>query len=124
MKHKELNQRLSNYIRIHRKNAGLSQGELGGALGYCDEQTIARHERFHVMPPLRIAISYAIVFRIPVAELFAGLHDEVELGVETRLAQLEQQLGQRSARDGTALITARKLLWLSQRKNPEYRIHA
>jgi len=120
MTQKDLDRRLSNYIRIHRTNAGLSQGELGSAIGYRNEQAVARHERFYVTPPLAVAIRYAIVFRVPVTDLFAGLSDDMAADVEARLTQLEAKLGQRSARDRNALATARKLMWLSQRKNPEY----
>jgi DNA-binding XRE family transcriptional regulator len=118
---KKLDRRLSNYIRIHRRNAGLSQGELGRVLGYRDEETVGRHERFHATPPLEIAISYEIVFRIPIADLFAGLRDVTEMKIEASLVQLEEQLGRRSALDRNALATARKLTWLSRRKDPQYR---
>jgi hypothetical protein len=69
------------------------------------------------MPDLPIALGYEIVFRVPVSELFAGLHDEVAVEIEARLATLEERLGRRSARDHDAKATARKLLWLSERKN-------
>src|ERR1700733_5093818 len=83
-------------------------------------RSVARHEQFHATPPLEIAISYEIIFRIPVAEIFAGLRDQAEIKVESGLIQLEEQLGARTARDRTALSTARKLVWLSERKNLDY----
>ncbi len=118
---KELDRRLSNYIRIHRRKAGLSQRELGRLLGYRDEETVGRHERFHATPPLEIAISYEIVFRIPIADLFAGLREVTEMKIEASLVELEEQLGRRSTHDRNALATARKLTWLSGRRDPEYR---
>lgn len=114
------NQLLSNSIRFHRRKSGLSQRELGQVVGYRDEQTVARHECFHATPPLEVAISYEIVFRIPISEMFAELHDELEVKVEESLVQLEEQLGRRSALDRNALATARKLMWLSGRKDSEY----
>lgn len=117
MNNKEVDRQLANYIRIHRRRSGLSQSELGRVLGYHDEETVARHERFHVTPPLEIAISYEIVFRIPIREMFAGLRDEVEVKVEASLAELETQLGQRSAGHRNAHATARKLIWLSGRRD-------
>jgi len=119
MPYEGTDQRLSNYIRVHRRKSGLSQGDLGFVLGYRDEETIARHERFRVIPPLEIAVSYEIVFRVPVSEMFWGLRDELELKIEASLVQLENQLGQRSARDRDALTTARKLMWLRARKASE-----
>jgi DNA-binding XRE family transcriptional regulator len=108
---------LANYIRIHRARTGMSQGELGQLLGYRDAETVARHERFAAVPPLEIAIGYEIVFRVPVAEIFAGLRSQIEVRVETSLTEFEEQLGQRSARDRHAHATARKLIWLKDRKN-------
>jgi DNA-binding XRE family transcriptional regulator len=120
MSNPEMNDRLANYIRIHRRRTGLTQRELGEALGYPNENTIARHENFEVVPPLTTALAYEIVFRVPVSEIFAGLRDAVAEEVEARLMHLEERLGQNSARDRNALATARKLLWLSERKDKEY----
>src|SRR5229473_1003129 len=96
-------QRLANYLRVHRRRVGLSQHELGRVLGYQDEGPISRHERFHSMPPLVIALSYEIVFRVPVSEIFAGLRDTVEADIEERLAELENRLQQGSVRDRHAV---------------------
>lgn len=121
MTHQESNRRLANYLRIHRRAAGLSQAELGDAVGYTDADTVARHEWSNSMPPLEIAISYEVIFRAPVADLFSGLRDETKLRIEARLAQLEAKLGDRSARERNAVAIARKLIWLAERKNLDYR---
>jgi DNA-binding XRE family transcriptional regulator len=107
---------LPNYIRVHRRRAGLNQQELGGLLGFRVE-SVARHEQFRTIPALQVAIGYEIIFHIPVSELFAGLRDEMVTDVEAKLALLEERLGQRSAQDRNASETARKLLWLAERKN-------
>jgi len=107
---------LPNYIRIHRRRAGLSQEELGELLGFRAE-SVARHEQFQAVPDLRIAIGYEIVFRIPVSELFAGLRGDAATEVEAKLARLEELLGRRNASGRDANETARKLVWLSERKN-------
>jgi DNA-binding XRE family transcriptional regulator len=120
MKNPEVNRRLPNYIRIHRRRSGLTQQELCGVLGREAERAVARHEKFLIIPSLELAIAYEIVFRLPVAEMFAGLHDDVAEGVEARLARLEQQLGERNARDRNASATARKLIWLAARRSTEY----
>jgi len=72
------------------------------------------------MPDLQIAIGYELIFRIPVSELFAGLRDDVATDVEAHLLQLEEELGKRSARDQDANATARKLAWLSKRRDVHY----
>jgi hypothetical protein len=88
-------------------------------LGYGDEVAVSRHERFHVTPPLVVALGYEIVFRVSVSEIFAGLRDEVEDEIEKRLAEMEEQLGQRSSSDRNANAIAQKLMWLSERKSLE-----
>ena len=110
----------SNYIRMHRRRAGLTQRELEEVLGYGSEGPVSRHERFRDAPPLKMAIGYEIVFRVPIATLFAGLRDEMREGIEARLAQMEENLGQHSARDPNATGIARKLMWLSERRAPDY----
>jgi|SRR5208282_1132742 len=115
-KRKDEERRFSNYVRIHRRNVGLSQRELGQILGYQNEFPISKHERFYCTPTLVTALGYEIVFQVPVSEIFAGLKDQVEEHIELRLAELETQLGQRGARDRRAATIARKLEWLCERK--------
>jgi DNA-binding XRE family transcriptional regulator len=119
MKDPESDKRLPNYIRIHRRRAGLSQRELSQTLGFRVE-SVARHEQFQATPDLFIAIGYEIIFRVPVSELFAGLRDEISSRIEAELLQLEEQLGRRSVRDRDATMTARKIAWLSERRNTNY----
>lgn len=108
--------RLGNYVRTHRKKAGLTQRELGRVLGYDEEGAVSRHERFCSLPPLLIALGYSIIFRTSVSEMFAGLHETVEHVVEARLRELEEDLQQRSGGSSRAVATTRKLEWLSERR--------
>jgi DNA-binding XRE family transcriptional regulator len=112
----QVNRRLANYLRTHRRNAGLTQPELGHILGHCNEGPVLRHERFQATPSLVVALGYEIIFRAPVSEIFAGLRDEVEEHVEERLAAFENDLQQRSAKGRNADAIARKLTWLSERR--------
>jgi DNA-binding XRE family transcriptional regulator len=116
----EKDHRPPNYIRVHRRRAGLSQHELGSVIGYRDAEGVARHEKSLIAPSLELAISYELIFRVPVSEIFAGLRDQVAAEVELRLERLEQQLGERSAQDRNALVTARKLVWLTARRSDDY----
>jgi DNA-binding XRE family transcriptional regulator len=115
MKTPEPHRRLPNYIRVHRRRTGLTQEELSDVLGFRVE-SVARHEQFYATPALQVAIGYQLIFRIPISELFAGLHDEVATDVEAKLLRLQERLGQRSAKDRDARAVARKLAWLSERK--------
>ncbi|MGE0405270.1 MAG: helix-turn-helix transcriptional regulator [Candidatus Korobacteraceae bacterium] len=108
--------RLANYLRTHRKRAGLSQRDLAILLGYPNEGAVSRQERFRSVPPLLVALSYEVLFQAPVADLFAGLREAVEQLVEARLQDFEQTLQQRHGRGPGAAITARKLVWLSERR--------
>ena len=123
MTNTQIDRRIPNYLRTHRRKVGLTQRDLARVLGYENDQgTVSRHERFHSTPPLEIAIGYEIVFRVPVSEIFAGLRDEIEEGIEGRLADLEEGLGQRSGRDRSAIAIAQTLMWLCERKNSQYEI--
>lgn len=108
-----------NHIRIHRHRSGLTQQEVERLLGYLGKGSVARYERRRDLPSLATAIGFEIVFCTPVSELFWGLRDGLKREIETRVAMLEKQLGQRSAKDHDASATAKKLMWLSQRKSSE-----
>lgn len=108
--------RFANDIRIHRRKTGLSQRDIGEVLGYFTQGPVARHEDGRRLPSLRIAIGYELIFRVPVSEIFTGTRDEVRAVIEARLAELEERLGQHSARDRRAMAIARKLTWLCERK--------
>lgn len=109
--------RLASYVSSHRKKSGLSQERLGKLLGYPDEGPVSRHERLCSTPPLRIALGYQAIFRIPVSELFPGVYEKVERDVEERLAELERALQQSSAKGRDAARIARTLEWLWERQN-------
>jgi transcriptional regulator with XRE-family HTH domain len=115
----QLDRRLANYLRTHRRNVGLTLRDVGNILGYADEVAVSRHERFLTMPSLVVALGYEIVYRVPVSEIFAGVREEVEEGIEKKLAEMEERLGQRSSRDRGATATAQKLMWLSERRSSD-----
>ena len=110
--------RLVNYVRAHRKRAGLSQLELALILGYRNEGVISRHELFRSVPPLLMALGYEVVFQTPVSELFPGLRETVENGIESSLAEFESALRKQkseAARSQVPVIT-RKLEWINERR--------
>lgn len=111
--------RLPSYLSSHRKRSGLSQERLGKLLGYPNEGPVSRHERLCSAPPLRIALGYQAIFRIPVSELFPGVYEKVKQDMEERLAELERTLQQSSAKGREATRIARTLEWLWERQNPQ-----
>ena len=106
---------LVNYLRIHRRNAGLSQTELGRVLGYRDETAVANHERFESMPPFLIALGYEVIFQVPASEIFAGLKETVAIAIEEELAQFELRLREKGNMVLTPGIT-KTLEWLHERR--------
>lgn len=114
----EAQRRLANDIRIHRRKTGLTQRDLGDALGYLTEGPVARHEDGRRVPSLRIAIGYELIFHVPVSVIFTGIREEMSGIVEPGLTRLEERLGQHSAMDRNAMAIARKLTWLYERRNP------
>lgn len=108
--------RLGNYIRVQRKNAGLSQRQLARILGYDQEAPISRHERVRTLPPLLIAIAYCVVFRAPMSDVFSGVFEAVERMIEERLADLEHELQNRNLTSPREAASAKTLDWLAARR--------
>jgi DNA-binding XRE family transcriptional regulator len=113
----QTNEPLVNYLRAHRRKSGFTQSDLARVLGYKNDGIVSRHERFEAVPSLLMALRYQVLFRKPVAEIFAGLSNTVEFDVEARLAAFEKYLGEQSARGPRAAAVARKLEWLSERRS-------
>jgi DNA-binding XRE family transcriptional regulator len=110
---------VENYLRTHRKKAGLGQREIGRLFAYKRDGAVSRHERAKALPTLRVAIAYEILFRTPISKLFPGLTKAMRALVERRLLQLEQDLQKRSAKGSEARRVAQKLAWLSERRNTD-----
>jgi transcriptional regulator with XRE-family HTH domain len=103
--------RLPNYLKTHRKYSGLDQRDIAFLLGNSDGAHISRYEKHHRIPPLETALAFEAIFKVPVAELFAGLHEAAKCGVEGRARQLALSLRDLSPPDGIAL---RKSRWLAE----------
>ena len=85
-------QKLPNYLKTHRKRAGLSQDEVAFLLGLKAGARVCRDERFTQIAGLRTAFAYEIVFNTPASELFAGIYQKVELEVSVRAKKLAEQM--------------------------------
>ena len=106
----------ANRLRAHRRKAGLSQHELGKLLGYKRSWQISRHERSQTAPPLLMALAYEHVFQLPISVLFGGMSITVAHLIESNLAAFEKDL-QEQTQGRPATGTARKLRWLTERRN-------
>lgn len=105
------------YLRTHRKRSGLSQREVAVILGIEDGGLICRYELGHRMPPLMLALALEALFQVPISQLFLGLVETVAETVEDRLLNFERELQNRSGKGPRAAITAKKLRWLTERRN-------
>jgi len=109
---------LGNYLRTHRKKAGLSQRELGRLLGYGNQETtVSRHEQSHTLPPLLIALCYEVLYNAPISQLFPGIHLTAKQVIELRLLEFESELENRSGKGVSAALVAQKLMWLYERRS-------
>jgi DNA-binding XRE family transcriptional regulator len=101
---------------MHRKHAGLTQGELAWAIGYPSIATISNHERMYALPPLMTAIAYEAVFGVPVSQIFAGVAYGMEQLVERQLTDMEERWRSEAVRGAHAAVVERKIEWLEERR--------
>lgn len=111
--------KMESYLRYHRKKSGLTQREVAEVIGSIGPRQVARHENSKGAPSFFVAISYQIMFRTTVAELFPGLFETVSGDIEQRLSEMEQRLHQSTVKGRKAADIARKLEWFVQRMHPE-----
>jgi transcriptional regulator with XRE-family HTH domain len=107
------------HLRTLRKRSGLSQKELAHILGFRSGVPISRHERSDSVPDLLTAFGFEAIFRVPISKLFPGLYQTVEVGLEERLAKMEDELHQSTAKGRDATPIARKLEFFGERKNTD-----
>jgi len=108
---------LESYLRYHRLRSGLSQRDLAEIVGFIANHQVSRHEHSAAIPSLLAALSYRAVFCIPIEDLFPGVAGTIQVNVEDRLARMESNLQTSSAKGHRGTMVARKLEWLSERRN-------
>lgn len=107
------------YLRFLRRKSGLTQRQLAQVVGTVTRNQVSRHERSVAAPTLIAAFGYQVVFQEPISDIFPGLYHTVATSVEERLGELEAEFGKSTRKGRSALPIARRLEWLSERKNPE-----
>jgi len=106
-------------LRTLRRKSGFSQKELAQILGFLSGAPVSRHESSHAIPDLLTALGYQAIFRVPISELFPELYQTVAAGIEERLARMVDELHESTAKGREAALTALKLEFCWERKNPE-----
>jgi len=88
--------KLPNYLRTHRKRAGLTQDEVAYLLGCRDGAKVSCHERFTRQPSLETLFAYQVIFQSPARELFAGVFRKVERRTSGRVRVLLRKLNRKT----------------------------
>lgn len=86
---------LENYLRMHRRRAGLTQADVAYLLGVQSSGKVSRYERFARRPALETAVAFEIILGVPIGDLFAGVREDVEHEVKKRARRLRRRLLQR-----------------------------
>lgn len=107
------------HIRTLRMRSGLTQKEVAHILGFSSGVPISRHERYKSVPDLLTALGYERIFRVPISKLFPGLYQTVAMGIEERLAKMEDELHQSTAKGRHAVPIARKLEFFVERTSTD-----
>ena len=110
---------LENYLKTYRRKSGLTQREVAYLLGWKNGAQLSRYEKRHTLPPLRTALAYEAIFKIPVAGLFAGVRNSVGRDVVTRVDELVAGLQEKNEKGRPRRLTTRKLCWLSETHSRE-----
>ena len=67
-----------NNLILYRKRMGLTQKWVARLLGHRDASMISHYEHGRALPPLAVALSLEIIYRVPVAFLFPAMYDEMK----------------------------------------------
>lgn len=109
--------KLSNYLRAHRKKSGLSEHEVASIVGWKNGGVVSHYEWGNHLPSLRTALALETLFQIPVSQLFAGIHEAIGSETEKQLRNLQIGLENTTAKGPAAVVTAKKLVWLTERRS-------
>ena len=109
--------KLTNYLRSHRRRAGLTQRELAFLLGVQARGPVSEIEKHHRMPLLRTALTLEAIFGIPAGELFSGMRASIANEVDSRCEKLARELAPKvGSNKRHDYRNARKLAWLQARR--------
>jgi transcriptional regulator with XRE-family HTH domain len=108
--------KLHNYLRAHRKRAGLAQRDVALLLGLKARGPVSELEKRHRVPLLRTALALEIIFGVSAGELFAGMRESIATEMQARMETLSSELAAKVGNKRDAYKTRRKLAWLAERR--------
>lgn len=83
--------RLRTYLRTRRRNAGISQADLGRLAGF-NRDSISDYERERRTVPARLVIAGEIIFGLRAHQLFPALYKSVQDDIGANAAALYEEL--------------------------------
>ena len=110
--------RLENYLRTYRKKSGLTQREVAFLLGRKNGAQLSRYEKQRRLPPLRTALAFEAIFKIPLPELFAGLRESVRRETSERIEKLDADVQAPTDSKRQTRLNARKRSWIAEQHRP------
>ena len=75
---------LDSYIRMYRKQTGLTHDEIAFLCGAMCGSSVARHETGERLPVLRTALMYEFILGATISELYEGLFHDARKAVRDR----------------------------------------
>jgi len=72
-----LKQKQNNLV-LYRRRMGFTQRQVAQLLGHRDESMVSHYEHNRALPPLAVALSLEIIYRVPAAFLFPTMYDELK----------------------------------------------
>ena len=67
-----------NNLVLYRRRMGFTQKRVAELLGKSDATMITHYEHGRALPPLAVALSLEIIYRVPVAFLFPGMYEDLK----------------------------------------------
>lgn len=80
--------RHTNRLKMHRRRAGFSQGDVAYLLGSSCGSRLSRYERGHRLPTLLAALRIEALYRTPIREIFHGAAASARDAVAGRAREL------------------------------------
>ena len=74
----DLNKHKQNSLALYRRRMGLTQKQVSRLLGQRDASMVSHYEHNRALPPLLVALSLEIIYRVPVAFLFPAMYDDLK----------------------------------------------
>ena len=98
----------ANYLRLHRRQRGLTQEELAYLLGYQSGAKISRLEQIEPAQVLSLGFAFELLFGVDAREIYPALYEAVRETVVQRIRELEARL--QTARPTQKTVIKRRLL--------------